>query len=355
MTNGLREPLASRRAVPVASLHGGNRWHVPGGRRFVVLVSLASTAIVSGPRASAQSSAARERITPGGNIKSQKFVRKTRDMLGYELLPSVTDSFKAALLRTNRWGMRDKEYALTPPPNTYRIALLGSSFSMGGGVPMEQTFEAVLEDRLNREGPGAPRTHYEILNFSVGGYGVLQNVVVADKKVFRFAPNAVFIVIHSIEENRIMNHVISLLRQRIPIEYPGLQQKLQEVGVRPGMESPELLRRLDPISSDLVKWSYQRLAQLCREKGVPVVGIAFSEPGGARATQLSQMTALASAAGIPVLALGPVYNGHPIDSVKLRSTDLHLSALGHRLVANRVFQLLRANDARTLRLGSLAR
>lgn len=349
MTNFMAWP-ARGQALSPAILRGGDRWRVYGGRRVFVSISLTATVIATGPLASAQSTAAVESVVPGGNIIEQKFVRLTGDVLRYELLPSVNATFKAAPFRTNRWGMRDKDYALKRPMDTYRIALLGSSFSMGGGVPVEQTFEWLLENRLNREGPGAPRRHYEILNFSVGGYGILQNVVVAEKKVFPFAPSAVFVVIHSIEGNRITNHVISLLRQKIPIEYPYLLQKFQEAGVRPGMRDPELRRRLGPVSSDLVTWSYRRIAQLCREQGVPLVGIAFSEPGDARADQLLKIAALAADAGIPVLTLGPVYSGHSLDSVTLRSTDLHLSALGHRLVADRLYQLIRDN-ARTLKLG----
>ena len=85
-------------------------------------------------------------------------------------------------LRTNRWGLHDKEYAQTPPAGCFRMALLGASHAMGSGVRREDTFEAVVEARLNREAGGDPGC-YEILNFSVYGYTPLYQIDVLNSKV----------------------------------------------------------------------------------------------------------------------------------------------------------------------------
>ncbi len=214
------------------------------------------------------------------------------------------------------------------------------------------TYEALFENRLNREGPGAPRRHYEILNFAVMGYGILQNVAVADRKVFPFAPNAVLLVLHGLEQDRIITHLTRLLREGAQIEYPELRQKLQEAGLRSGMQEPEVRRLLARIAPDLVRWSLQNIARVCRKHGVPVVGILFAEPReGRREETFSTLAAAASEAGIPLIDLKGVYDGHDLDSVHLRVGDVHLNALGHQLVADRLYQLLRENDARTLKLG----
>lgn len=277
--------------------------------------------------------------------------RISRDGLGIELAPSFTGTYGGAAFRTNRWGMRDKEYELTPPKGTYRIALLGSSFSMGGGVRDEQTHEALLEERLNREGPGTPRRRYEILNFSVGGYGPLQHVGVTEKKVFRFAPNSLLLVIHSIDRKRIGDHIISLIRAGTPIEEPYVRQTLEVAGITPGMQEPELRRRLNRVSLDLLRWSYQRIAQRGRQHGVRVVGILFYEPRPRGQEKFEQLAALASEAGIPLLDLKGVYEGHSLDAVKLAPDDVHLNVLGHKLVADRLYELLRDNDSHALQLG----
>ncbi len=273
-----------------------------------------------------------------GRLANQPFVRMTGDMLGYELVANFNGTYKGAPFQTNRWAMRDKDYALLPPPRTYRIALVGSSFTMGGGVPEEKTLEALLEDRLNREATNPAHRHYEILNFSVGGYRGIQYGAVIAKKVFPFAPNAVLIVIHP----GTMSHLISLLRNRIPLEDAALRQKLQQAGIQPGMEEPELRRRLAPIAPDIERLSYQRIAELCRQHGVPVFAILFPEPREDKALQEAAAVPV-SEAGIPLLRLGGVYSGRSYESVRLPG-DLHLNALGHQLVADRLYQILRHDD-----------
>jgi len=288
------------------------------------------------------------RVRPNDNPERRQ--RMTGDLLGFELVPSFNGQYKGASFQTNRWGMRDREYEIKAPPGTYRVALLGSSFTLGGGVPLEKTLDGLLEDRLNREGPGAPGRHYEILNFSVGNYGILQNVVVLDRKVFPFAPNAVLVAIHDVEQNRMINHVASLVRGNVAIEIPYLRQKLQDAGVKPGMAEPELRRRIAPIVPDLVRWSYQRIAEICREHRVPVVGIVFPEPRRSEES-LATTVGWASEAGIPLLDLQGFQDGHAMSALRLTSGDMHLNALGHQLVANRLYQLLHENDARALKLG----
>jgi hypothetical protein len=290
-----------------------------------------------------------ERTTPRGRA-FPKWVRMRGDMLRYDLLPSVNSTWKGASFRTNRWGMRDKDYTLKRPQGVYRIALVGSSLSLGGGVPQEQTFEALMEDRLNREEPASSRRRFEILNFSVLAYGILQNVAVTEKRIFPFQPNSVLLMIHSNEEIRMEEYLVSLLKEGIPIEYPYVREKLQQAGVKPGMQEPELRRRLTSVSRDLVKWSYLRIAQLCKEHGVPVVGVAFPQARPITDNELETVAGWAAAAGIPVLSLQGVYDGHPFNAVRLKG-DPHLNQLGHQLVANRLYLLLRQNDARALHLG----
>src|SRR5687768_1124977 len=210
--------------------------------------------------------------------RTQRLLRMTNDVLSFELVPSFKGQYKGAMFETNRWGMRDLDYELKPPTGTYRIALVGSSFTMGAGVPLEKTHEWLIEDRLNREGPSLPGRRYEILNFSVGNYGVLQEVAVLTRKVFPFAPNAVLLAIHDVEQARMLNHVVNLVRNNVAIEFPYVRQKLQAAGVQNGMEIPELRRRIAPIAPDLVRWSYQRIAEICRENNVPLVGIVYPEP-----------------------------------------------------------------------------
>ena len=81
--------------------------------------------------------------------------RFTGDFRQKELIPSTGVQTRFGPIHTNRWGMRDRDYERTPPPGTYRIALLGASTVMGWGVGDDEVFEALVERRLN-ESPPAP-------------------------------------------------------------------------------------------------------------------------------------------------------------------------------------------------------
>jgi len=54
--------------------------------------------------------------------------------LVYELKPGLDTIFKLVPFTTNSRGLRDKEYSLEKPPNTFRVAVIGGSFTMGAGV-----------------------------------------------------------------------------------------------------------------------------------------------------------------------------------------------------------------------------
>ena len=106
-----------------------------------------------------------------GRLEETEAGRTRDDLLRYELRPGVLIDFQGVSFTTNEWGMRDREgYLSTKPPLTYRIALMGSSYSMGWGVPLSSTFETLAEERLNRERPWDGFDRYEILNFSVARF-----------------------------------------------------------------------------------------------------------------------------------------------------------------------------------------
>ncbi|MDP9225334.1 MAG: hypothetical protein M3P18_16115, partial [Actinomycetota bacterium] len=250
------------------------------------------------------------------------------------------------------------DYSVGRQPGTYRIALLGASMTLGAGVPFQQTIKPVLEERLNREGPGASGRHYEILNFSVGAYSTLQQAAVADHKVFSFKPDAILVCIFSVETGRMTDFLMQLVKTHYPIPYPYVQQKLQSTGATASMESPELLRRLGPISDDLVRWSYRHILEAGRRQGVPVVGVVLPEPRprprGRSYGDIDEAARLASSAGLPLLDLRGLYAGQIVDSLRLGGTDganPHWNARGHKLAADRLYEMLQQNDAQTLRLG----
>jgi lysophospholipase L1-like esterase len=113
----------------------------------------------------------------GGTEAAPEFQRLfTPDAsIGYRLKPGAAARFTTADFDTritiNQAGVRDREVG-PKAPGERRIVVLGDSLVMAVQVPLEQTFTAQLERRLNR-GAG---THgsYRVINAGVQGYGPVE-------------------------------------------------------------------------------------------------------------------------------------------------------------------------------------
>src|SRR5687768_1212124 len=303
---------------------------------------------------------AREAIEAGAflPIYRMRFVRRRDDLITYELVPGYRGGlFRGKLFETNRWGMRDKEYALTPPPNTYRIALLGASYEVGASVKVEESFESILEARLNTDAPRAPLRRYEILNFAVGGYSVLQNAVVAEQKAFTFAPNAIVVGLKELDFGRGLDILVGAVRRGAPMPYPEIQEKLRGAGVTRDMSDLELRGRIKPLVPDILQWSLEHIGRLASARGVRAIALVLPrpdpEPGDAQIER--DLATWASQAGFSVIRLDGVFSGQPLDSIRIPPPDGHPNARGHRLIADRLYEALRDNDANLLGLGFQAR
>jgi lysophospholipase L1-like esterase len=81
--------------------------------------------------------------------------------------PGARGTAAGALIEMNSDGLRGPSRPRRKPPGVYRIALIGDSFTMGWGVLYEETYGALVEERLNRA-PGGRR--HEVINAGLSGY-----------------------------------------------------------------------------------------------------------------------------------------------------------------------------------------
>ncbi|UCG48854.1 MAG: hypothetical protein JSU94_03550 [Phycisphaerales bacterium] len=66
----------------------------------------------------------------------------------------------------NRYGFREREFAVPKPEACFRVMVLGDSFTWGAGLPVEQRYTNVLESLLGQAYPGR---QIEVLNFGTPG------------------------------------------------------------------------------------------------------------------------------------------------------------------------------------------
>lgn len=83
--------------------------------------------------------------------------------------PDAHGIFKGVLHRTNSRGARGPEYSDRPAPGTFRIVVVGDSYTMGQGVEEQDSYAAVAESLLNERGDGR---RYEVINGGVAGFAI---------------------------------------------------------------------------------------------------------------------------------------------------------------------------------------
>jgi hypothetical protein len=273
----------------------------------------------------------------GGQLK-----RHTAGFAQIELIPSFVMTSDFGKLTVNRWGMRDQDYELKPPPGVFRIALLGPSNVMGWGVGDGETFEALLEERLNRERIGGPFAKYEILNFGVMGYDPPQQLV-ALEKALAFSPSALFYVATGREISRAARYMAAAVQKRIAIPYPDLKAIIAQAGLEPEMDDATALKRLEPYRLQILSTVYGQLVNESRARGLVAVWIFLPQVReGAWQEETSETVRLAEAAGFVVINLDGIYKGQDLAAVRLAEWDDHPNARAHRLIAERLYELLQS-------------
>jgi len=262
--------------------------------------------------------------------------RFTDDFAQKELVPSFRSLTRHGTITTNRWGMRDRDYDHQPAPGTYRVALLGASTVMGWGVGDEQTFESLLEARLNHDHANGPFAKYEILNFGVPNYSPLQQLGIFDK-VLSFGPHAVFYVATRNEVLQSARYLAAVTRKGIPVPNPLLRAVVERAHIDAATGETVALRRLEPFLLEILSATYDDIVKRCRERSVLPVWIFLPHRQDTAPVDAAR---IATAAGFTVLTLEGYEQGHDPATLRLAEWDDHPNALGHRLIAGALYRRL---------------
>jgi hypothetical protein len=273
------------------------------------------------------------------------FYRKRPDFLMQEIVPSVSTILNGVPAASNHWGMRDREYEKIKPANTYRMVLSGVSHDEGSGVRDHETYENVAEDRLNRERPDQQYSRYEILNLSVAGDCILQKLLRLEQVGFEYQPDAAMLSVSAVEREFLVRH----LRKSVVfgIAPPGnyreiLEPLIHKAGIHGRMPDGMIERRLQPYAAEIFDWVFRRFARQCAQHKIRPLVIYRPAPAdfeNVEPASRGEMVRLTRAAVVELIDLSQAF-----DSVTDRNTlmiakwDQHTTALGHRLLADKLYE-----------------
>jgi len=286
------------------------------------------------------------RPTDWVRLDSTGAVRRTDDDRLEELVPGWSEMFHGARLTINSAGLRDREYALAKAPGTFRIAVLGQSYVLGEGVNDHETFENVMEDRLNAE--DAARLGYqkiEVLNFGGPAYSAMQQRAdLAVGRVGKWQPDLVIAVGHFREFAQIDDYFMSYLRQRprdqIP---PGVWRWIDAAGLDTSMSTEQAERRMQRLAEPILRETYADLAARIRALGATAVFAYIPTPTvKGDPERVRRYLATTDSAAFDVrLDLRDVYAGLNEERLRLTAWDHHPNDAGHRRIAWRLLYELR--------------
>jgi alginate O-acetyltransferase complex protein AlgI len=299
------------------------------------------------------------------DLSTTGVLRERRDWLIRDLLPSRSVLWNGKTFSTNQWGMRDKEYARDKPAGALRIALLGPSHVMGNGVADGETFEALVEDRLNAHLPKGNYGRIEILNFGVDGYSLPQQVAILEDRVLGFAPDVV-IATHY-HRNRYMTerYLVKLVaggiqpphqalndllgsagfsaanRGGVPVPFAAGRRIASWLGVDARMPNGEAEARARWIADDTLNWAFDQFARDSRARGMTPVVLGLNAVIDDAPDGVPHLAAM-QRANLPVIDLFDVFPPGERASLRVAPWDDHPNAAGHKLIADRLYAALRA-------------
>lgn len=279
------------------------------------------------------------------DVKGTGLKRFTGDFQQYDYLPSTQSNTQLGLLQTNRWGMRDQDYDLAPATGTYRIAMLGASNVVGWGVTEEESFQALLETRLNRDIRDSDQYRkFDVLNFGIEGYTPPQQVKVLERAA-AFQPDAVFYIATGRELSRSVEYIAQIVTDGIEIPFDAVKQIVNDAGVSQTMSVIQASRALAPHGTEIAGWIYAEIAGRCKELGIKPVWVFMPQVTlGSWQVETAPAIELAEKAGFDILDLSDVFEGLDVDEIRLAEWDDHPNAKGHSLLTDRLYELMTEND-----------
>ncbi len=239
-------------------------------------------------------------------------------------------------LRTNADGFRDDEYPVARGPKR-RIVFLGDSLTLGWGVEKRDTFEQLLEDRLDARRPT------EILNLGVGNYNTTQAVNLFIDKGLKYEPDQVvlFYFINDAEPVPQKSRFPGLGRLRVVTFFwsrvkAARARFTETVGFREFYSS---LYEGEAVGWKRSQAAMRQLADLGRDRGFDVRVVILPELHELADYTFRREHALVEGFlrenGVPVLDLAPFFR--EVDdpqSLWVSRDDAHPNAKAHRMIAD---------------------
>ncbi len=267
------------------------------------------------------------------------------------------NDFGTPAIRINQAGLReDREYAIPKPPDTFRIAVIGSSATFGWGIRVQSTWPKILEVFLKKYWP--QNEHVEVINFSVPSYNGKQELALLETKVPAYDPDLV--IVGWANDNDMLpsylpiftNAIGRFLNTRSYIFACFRQTTLNHINVLNDVPAMERYRE-NGSGQKISKEVFAEMASFSRKKNIPIIVAMLpvwqapeknASDGYTAANQL--LEGLAESSGLTAFDMLPKIenlvnsSGKPMEYYRNISSDVWHPNTGNALITQAIYNYL---------------
>ena len=277
--------------------------------------------------------------------------RDPRGVVSHVHRPSLSATLMGVDVSLNSLGDRGPELTTPKPAGTSRVLVLGSSVTMGWGVPFADVFTSVAQHRLNDEQPFGPRVRFEFENAGIGNYSTIFQGDLFRDRFPKIEPDAV-----------VLNYFISDVQPRgMGRDNPILARSYLAALLfdrwsqwRFARQGKSLFTFYADLYADNSEAWRATLGQIrvmrdtCADRGVPFIVMIVPDihdlsPGTPYRALYGQMEAAFRSVDLRVVNTFDAFQrqfGADVTSLWIRGDDPHPNAAGHTLMAGQLVEYM---------------
>jgi alginate O-acetyltransferase complex protein AlgI len=271
---------------------------------------------------------------------------RLNDFRKSKLKPNMTVEFRWKKFSTNSFGLRDKEYSKIKSDSTFRIALLGASYTLGSGVADGEPYENIVETQLNSLIDDSQIKEIEIWNFSGVGFAIPQYLAYCKSEIFQYDIDMVLVISNPNEYGRMMNYgnIANFIHDGNDLEFEFLKKMVKKDNLETGTDKKKIRRRLKKHAKELYRGFLDGIALDCKKNNSKYGLIFLVDTGTKPPKDRELIKGIADSLGYSLFDLTGVFDGYLQEDIAVSSFDAHPNKLGHQLIAKKLIDLFIQNQ-----------